>query len=1000
MNRRSFNRRSIHQFTFVAATFTLAWLSATSSFGQARPTPSIEPPAEDRPAADRYWTTRWEFDDIDVERLATRLRGLGIDTGVPLSGRVSVRFNVGVPWTSITDGKAYRFDGTLTSSRLIVDSVEMRDLDTEVRYRNGLATLTQLKATLVDQNGKPGGSIVGNGRLQLLPRGDAAAELRVNDIAIAPISVLMGKFFPTRSNLFPTAGTLSGGVKFRSPLATIDQVQSYDLTAEVRGRNVKVAMLPPADLNLSQVSIQGGRFRINELDLRTATSAGTRSEIRLVGRAEVPLTGEGDFSLRVGADDLPIDDLMTIANQSDNHLFAGKVDFQLTATGNLATQWQASKWDIRGSIASPSLMVAGLDLGTLEHDIEFTPQRLTMLPRRDPATLPESFLLRKIDTRYQFTQNTLKLDSFDAGLFGGNIDGNATIPLMGDGELIADLSIKGIRPVVRVPIFKPLSPKIAATLAGKIDWRVRLDQIAVPTAHRGSASLSASNIRVGDEPIGELKADLTLQQGDLKLNAGGELLGGTVRVKTIAGLMADDRWSDLPKRLGVTDLRFDQVSINQVSEQMNRNRFHLSGTASGHVTLDLAGRDAGAAPTIIPDATISLQIASLKCRSNLLSRQLQFDGRIVDGVLAVRSMGGDYTGGSVRASGNVYLVNDRNRIAPRADLRVGISRVALEQGLWFLPEAAQQYKGRLSGQATIAGNLRTIRIRGGVNGRELVAYSLPVGLAHSGLMADIDLAAKDWRLTFPAIQSSVGGGQLEGELTVSRSRRRGVDLISRWKTRRVDFFRLTDQLGRASSLAKGEISGELTLRGKSIQSVDDLNGRYYFKLGQTRGGAVPGLLAASQFLGPLSLAQESFDVGEAKGIIGQGVMVLDEFWLGSDNALVRADGKIYLRSGRMDLEAIIATGDYRDISADFNQLVRRYALQSLLPVAAIFSVSELLLDRTLVISVMGTTAHPIVRLRPIETFREEAARFLLREGKRLIYAGLTTGAIDGMDGGW
>ena len=101
----------------------------------------------------------------------------------------------------------------------------------------------------------------------------------------------------------------------------------------------------------------------------------------------------------------------------------------------------------------------------------------------------------------------------------------------------------------------------------------------------------------------------------------------------------------------------------------------------------------------------------------------------------------------------------------------------------------------------------------------------------------------------------------------------------------------------------------------------------------------------------------------------------------------------------MNLNVLVATGDYRDIAANFTQLAQRYALRSLLPASAILSVTELLRDRTVVLTVLGTLQNPIVRLRPIETFREEAARFLLREGQRLIIAGIFAEAAGELDGG-
>ncbi|MDA8745377.1 AsmA-like C-terminal region-containing protein, partial [Rubripirellula amarantea] len=345
------------------------------------------------------------------------------------------------------------------------------------------------------------------------------------------------------------------------------------------------------------------------------------------------------------------------------------------------------------------------------------------------------------------------------------------------------------------------------------------------------------------------------------------------------------------------------------------------------------------------------------------------------------------------------LVDSSQKIHPRSDLWISANRIVLDRGLWFLGDVAEDYRGRGSLTATVNGYQESVRVRGSANGTDLSLFGLPLGKAHSGIAADANLTQMSWTLRFPSVRSTQGGGQVQGELALSSTRRggRGVDLESRWRTRRVDFSKLTKQLGRSSSIAQGELTGDLTLNGKSIQSLDDLRGRFGFQLGQTRGASIPGLVGVSQFLGPISLVNQTFDVGEVNGVIGGGAITIDEFWIGSDTALVQADGKVFIRSGRMDLNALIATGDYRDIAADFSQLARRYALRSLLPTSAILDITELLRDRTLVVRVIGTVQDPIVRVQPIDTFREEAARFLLREGQRLIVAGVTAGAASELD---
>ncbi|WP_231743818.1 AsmA-like C-terminal region-containing protein [Stieleria neptunia] len=948
----------------------------------------------------RYWTTRWEFENVDIDKLAGRLKSIGIDLGLQLRGTATVKLDVGIPLTSLRDGAAYRFDGTLTSPGLVIDDVELKDFETSVSYRNGLATLTRLKSSVVAPDRKSSGTVQGGGSLQLVPRGDATADLKINNIALSPISDLIAKFLPSQNDLLPDAGRLSGDIRFRAPIDRISEMESYELAGKVNGQGLKLASLPPADVKIDNLTMEDGRLKFSGFDLIASSSNVGQSDIRLIGRGDVPLGGEGAFSFELAGDDLPLGAIARLSSRSTQRttpaVVDGKLDFRVRGAGVLAPEMEASTWKIDGSVASPSLQVAGVDLGVLEHTLRFTPNQFDVLPRRDEATLPPSFTLVKIRSKYSITSESLTLQSLSATAFGGQISGTATLPRQGQGDLVAVLSFADIRPNVRIPVFGKVSPIATATIAGNIDWRVPIDKLLEPNQHVGKATLSVAEIRINEERVGELVAELVANQGELALQASGDLLGGSVEVQTVANVLATDRWSDVMSRLGQSTFRFEHLSITPLVDLSVGRRVGLTGDASGHVVVDF---DLQPKAQSNLQAKVFVELSRVHYRSRLLSRKLSLNGRLEKGVFVVQPLLGDYANGSLRLDGRVDLFDRDEAFYPRADLRLVASRIQMDRGLWFLGNKAERIQGRVSTKVTIAGHQESVRIRGSLHGRELVAYDLPIGVARGALTASANLKSWRWDVSIPSVRSSVGGGQLDGELHLSSGRRGGFDMTSRWKTRRVDVFRLTHPFGRSSSLASGEITGEMSLGGKSVRSVDDLAGRFDFQLGRTRSAAIPGLIAASQFLGPVSLAGQTFDVGEAKGLIGQGVVVIDEFWLGSDNALVRADGKLYLRSGRLDMIALIATGDYRDIAANLGQLAQKYALRSLLPASAIFSVTELFRDRTVVLAVLGTTQNPIVRLRPVETFREEAARFLLREGQRLVLAGTSLSVLNGLDGG-
>lgn len=960
------------------------------------------PPNAGGGGGERYWTTEWDFDNVDVARLLARLESIGLDAGVVAQGTVTASLRVGVPLTSLGDAAAYRFDGKLTSPRLVVDSVDLGELQTNLVYRDGVAQLTRLKATIVDVRNReaPRGQIDGSAAVALAPRGDFTARVDLRDVTIEPLLDLIARFAPQPTEPIEQGGTASGQLQLRAPLDEIRDLAAYDLQGALRWTGVRLAGLPTADVDVENLVVKDARLRLGSVRLESSADEGRGMRLRVLGQADLPLTAKGPFSFQLAGDDVPLAEaaaLLKVSGGLELPDVAGKLDLRVDGSGDLAEQIEDSTWELDGRVASPSLRVAGVDLGVLEHRLRFTPERFDLTPGREADRLPDAFRLKEVRSEYRLTDAALELTSFSAKLFGGEASGRATLGRRGRQDLVANLTLSQMRPTVRLEVVDGFPATIAATLGGEIDWRAPLRDASRPGAHRGVAKLSAEEIRVNDAAVGELSVRVAADRGALSLESSGEMFGGTVDVESTADLQENDRWSDVPQALRPTQFRFDGVSIGPLIDGYLGRRAGLSGVASGALSVDPPARDKPLAAAAAGDLTIEL--ADLAYGATRLSRRVAIEGRLGDGAFRLRSLTGDYAGGSVSAGGGVALFDSAGSFDPLVDMRVNARRIDAGDALWFAGDPSERIEGRVTAEATVSGDRNSLRVRGGVTGRDLAAYGVPIGVGHSALIATLDPRSFRWTVKLPSVRSSVGGGSLEGDVSLASTSIGGFDLRSRWKAQRMDVLRLSTQIGAPTSLASGDVSGQMTLQGDRVRGVNDLTGRFDFDLGRTRGAAVPGLIGVSRLLGPVSLSGEVFDAGGARGVIGRGAVTIDEFWLGSDKALVRADGKVYLASGRMDLEALVATGDYRDVAQNFVELAQNNALRVLLPASAVLSVSELLQDRTVVVAVTGTVRAPVVRLRPVETFREEVARFLLREGQRLILAGFAVGAAEGIDAG-
>ncbi|TWT74122.1 AsmA-like C-terminal region-containing protein [Allorhodopirellula solitaria] len=959
--------------------------------------------AQEQPAANppRYWTTQWAFEDIDAGKLVSRLARIGIDIGVPLDGKVTVQFEVGVPWTALGDGAAYRFDGTLRSPSLRVDTIRCDDLRADVRYRSGKVSLSNLRTRLTTATSDVAGVIDGEGTAELIPRGDVTAKLNVKDIALRPITDLVMKVRSGSANTLIQAGTVSGNVQFAAPLDAISDVSSYELQANLQGDSLQLQGLPPASLDIRDVSIESSTLNLGRFEL-SATDDEFDS-LRLQGTAVLPLAGVGPFQVDVAGDDIPTQSVAAFfqsasgqAGTSDAFAWVqGKLDFRGQGKGRLAASLADSQWDIQAAVASPGLRVAGVDLGILEHEIHLNPSHLQVQPTRTDGELPAQMRVRRIACDYVVEADAVRLDSLDAELFGGSLTGSGSVPFSGQGLVVADVKFADIRPVIRLPLSTANPPDFSASFAGDLKWRVPVGLLDQPASHQGTARLDVANMRLGDEALGELSLELSADQGEVSLRGDGRVLDGTVRIDMAAATSPEDRWSDVIGRLHRSNIRLGNLPIGSMLRLAGMTHLNVQGDLSGEVSgtsLPQLGRSGA-------DTQWELNVTNLRHENTLVSRRITSRGRFDGRVLSIDSLVGDYAGGSARSSGRIEIDRHTGELQLRTDLTARIDRVDVHRGLLFAPAISDRAEGKVSATVRVSGIDQALRVRGNAIGRDLAVSDIPLGTARSGIHLDADIVNRRWKLRLPTITAQVGGGSLDGDVTVASSQRgaSGVDLSSQWKARRVDFFRLSDQLGQATSRATGEITGDLSIGGKSVRSVDDIAGRFRFRLGETRGGAVPGLAGAGRWLGPVSLATEQFHVGEARGVIGNGVLTMDEFWLGGDAAVVRADGRIFLRSKRMDMEALIATGDYRDIAFDLQQLAEQYLLRTLLPGSVILDISDLLRDRTLVVRILGRIDHPIVRLQTAKTFREEAARFLIRESSRLILTSAGVGVFDGFD---
>ena len=117
----------------------------------------------DRP---RVFRRSIDLEDASLETLKTRLGWFGIDLPLDLRGDVTARLGVEIDLSSPRDARSYRINGSLSSDRLVVEGLDLRNFSATARYVDGRLTLEQLVVTVPDPRpNAPAGRAVGESEI-------------------------------------------------------------------------------------------------------------------------------------------------------------------------------------------------------------------------------------------------------------------------------------------------------------------------------------------------------------------------------------------------------------------------------------------------------------------------------------------------------------------------------------------------------------------------------------------------------------------------------------------------------------------------------------------------------------------------------------------------------------------------------------------------------------------------------------------------------------------
>ncbi|WP_161604362.1 AsmA-like C-terminal region-containing protein [Roseiconus nitratireducens] len=921
--------------------------------------------AQNAPAGNyRYWSSNWSFEAIDLQALTRRIQSLGIPVPVRLAGKADINFDVSVPWNALRTAEAYKFKGTFAASNLRVDDVLLTSLQADVDYAQGVLKLNNLRGAQTD------GKFNGSATAQLVPSKDFQATIQATNFDIGAIANLLQKFelIPAER---PIRGAVSAAVQASGQVDQLRSPEMWEIGGDISSQNVTIGDSLTYSLAVQKFQLRDQRLSVPDLRLTASELPG----FYLNGSAEVPLDGENEFQFDIQTNDLPATDLVGLYFDSPKRVLDGKLDLQAGGKGRFTTPGAYPEFEVDAAVASPSIRLFGVDLGMLEHDIKLTPSKIQIQPRRDDAGASD-LQIQNLTADYAVSEQAIELKDLDSRIFGGTLQAEARVIRSGDGEHRLNAEWTDISPRIRLPTPVSSVPlTVVATTSGTVQWSVPPDHIDDPFFHRGTASIQVAPLRIGDETAGDADIRLAINDQGVDLNADANLFGGRVHVETTSPMTASTQWRDLPALLAAGQITLADVSIRRLTSLASRGVSRFDGRVSGQIQLRQTVEGPWAADS-------QLEINGWTSGNQLLSRGLRAQLTAMAGGIELSSISGTYAGGQLQAEGRWSLQPGPRLINFRLT-RADADRVLLP----ISPRADQWFGGMVSGRGSLVGNgdsLTSVRVTGSLAVENGETFGFPVGDAHTSFHGQFSAAPYRWAVAFPSINADLARGRVKGrlEFASTSSGRSGYHMDSRWRATHVEFESLLSAYVGTSTIGRGDLTGDMTLTGRNIHSLRDLDGEYRVRLGGTDATAVPGLSAAGSLLGASSLAGARFTSGASTGRISRGSLVIDSLAMSADRVAVTAAGRVGLENRQMDVLTVLSTGNF----TGQNQLIASIGTQALLDFAFIGQINRIVSDRTLVFELAGPTRDPIIRLLPAETLQANVRRFAVQEALGLVIA--------------
>jgi hypothetical protein len=250
---------------------------------------------------------------------------------------------------------------------------------------------------------------------------------------------------------------------------------------------------------------------------------------------------------------------------------------------------------------------------------------------------------------------------------------------------------------------------------------------------------------------------------------------------------------------------------------------------------------------------------------------------------------------------------------------------------------------------------------------------VPVHDVRAPLEGRFDPASGNGELYIRDAAAQIAFGRLAASASITKLG--GLQIDGHGRFTDLDLHHLVRGSSASSHFGTGKITGNFTLAGRDVRSVNDLTGTLKAKLRDTQAAALPLMQMMQSYVAGGFTSSSRFGSGDLRARLSRGVFRVERLSLSSQSVQVYATGNVSL-SGRLNLSVVVNTGQINNSPAILLIVARLSVLVSP-PVGLLLEANQFLSNQVIYLDITGTIHSPTIRVRPLPLLEEEVIRFFL-----------------------